>query len=47
VCAVIVALCAAGFTLKVNGSGGEVKPRETAGNTQQKPASKTAGGNRW
>jgi len=43
VCAVIVALCAASFTLKVNG-GGEVKPRETAGNTQQKPASKTAGG---
>ncbi len=44
VCAVIVALCAVGFTLQVNGSGGEVKPRETAGNTRQKPASKTAGG---
>jgi hypothetical protein len=44
VCAVIVALCAAGFTLNVSGGGDEVKPKETDGNTRQKPASKTAGG---
>lgn len=42
VCTAIVALCAAGFTLKVNGSGGGIKYDGTAGNTQQKPASRTA-----
>ena len=44
VCAVIVALCAAAAIDLELEAGGEVKPRETAGNTQQKPASKTADG---
>lgn len=41
-CAAIIALCAAGFTLKVNGSSGGVKSAAKAGNTPQKPARKAS-----
>lgn len=42
VCAIFIALCASNFTGRASGSSGEVKLAGTAGNAQQKPASKTA-----